>query len=113
MNDEILKELREQTKWLRSLALPNLKKNIEDKLTTNEQRRIYDLSNGENSTNDIAKKLRAEGIKVSHMTVYNYWKRWFALGIVFPSEKYSGRFEKVVDLKELNIEVLKHGTKMP
>lgn len=105
MNDGFLKELKEQTKWLRFLALPNLKKTIEENLTTKEQRRIYDLSDGQNSTYDIAEKLLGEGIKVSHMTVFNYWKRWFALGIVVPSEKYSGRFEKIINLKELNIEV--------
>ena len=104
MNEVCLRELKEQTKWLRLLALPNLKKTLKGNLTTKEQRRIYDLSSGDNSTHEIAKKLRTEGIKVSHMTVYNYWKRWFALGIVFRSEKYSGRFEKIVDLKELNIE---------
>lgn len=106
MNEESLKlkELKEQTKWLRFLALPNLKKTIEENLTTKEQKGIYDLSDGKNSTNDIAKKLRAEGIKVSHMTVYNYWKRWFAVGIVVPSEEYSGRFKKIIDLKEINIE---------
>lgn len=104
MNEGLLKELREQTKWLRFLALPNLKKTIEENLATKEQRAIYDLSDGKNSTYNIAKKLSREGIKVSHMTVFNYWKKWFVLGIVVPSEKYSGRLEKIINLKELNIE---------
>lgn len=99
MDDKLLKELQKQTIWLKFLALPNLKKTFEENLITKEQRRIYDLSNGENSTNDISKKLLAKGIKVSHMTVYNYWKRWFALGIVVGSEKYAGRFEKIIDLE--------------
>jgi len=104
MNEEnLLKELKEQTKWLRFLALPNLKKTFEENFTTKEQRRIYDLSDGENSTNEIAKQLLAEGKKVSHMTVYNYWKRWFSLGIVVPSEKYSGRFQKIISFEELNL----------
>jgi len=103
MNKEILKELKEQTKWLRFLALPGMRKTIEDNIKTKEQKRIYELSDGKNSTNDISKKLLAEGIKVSHMTVYNYWKRWFALGLVVPSKKYSGRFEKIINLKELDI----------
>ena len=103
--DSILRELKEQTKWLRFLALPSLKKTFEENLTTKEQKGIYGLSDGENSTYDVAKKLRAEGVKVSHMTVYNYWKRWFALGIVIPSEKYSGRFKKILDLEELNIQI--------
>lgn len=103
MNDDILKELKNQTKWLRFLALPGMKKTIEDNLKTKEQKGIYNLSDGTNSTNDIAKKILAEGLKVSHMTVYNYWKRWFALGIVIPSEKYSGRFEKIINLEDLDI----------
>jgi len=104
--NDLLKELREQTKWLRILALPNLKKTVEENLTTIEQRRMYDLSDGKRSTYDVAKKLLTEGIKVSHTTVYNYWKRWSALGIVFPSEEYSGRFEKIMDLKDLNLKDL-------
>lgn len=104
MNDEILKEIKEQTKWLRFLALAGMKKTIEENIITKEQKRIYVMSNGTNSTYDISKKLLAEGIKVSHMTVYNYWKRWFALGLVVPSKKHSGRFEKVIDLADLNIQ---------
>jgi len=103
MNEEILKELKEQTKWLRFLALPSMRKTIEDNLTTKEQRRIYQLSNGANSTYVIAKKLGAEGMKVSHMTVHNYWKKWFALGLVIPSKRFSGRSEKIVDLLDLDM----------
>ncbi|GAG67821.1 unnamed protein product [marine sediment metagenome] len=99
-----LKELREQTKWLRLLALPTVIKTIEENIKTKEQKRIYDLSDGIKSTNDVAKKLFEERIKVSHMTVYNYWKRWFALGLVVPSEKYSGRYKKIVELSDLNIQ---------
>lgn len=103
MTDDILKELKEQTKWLRFLALPSMKKTVEDNIKTKEKKRIYDLSDGTNSTNDIAKKLLTEGLKVSHMTVYNYWKRWFVLGLVVPSKKYSGRFEKIINLEDLDI----------
>ena len=102
-SEEILKELKEQTKWIRFLALPSMKKTVEENIKTKEQKRIYDLSDGKNSTNDISKKLLAEGIKVSHMTVYNYWKRWFALGLVVPSKKYPGRFEKIINLSDLDI----------
>ena len=106
MNDDILKELKEQTKWLRILASPNLpiiKKTIEENLTTKEQKRIYDLSDGKNSLKDIEKKLKAKGIKVSHVTVYNYWKKWVALGLVIKSGEQVGRFEKIIDLADLNI----------
>jgi predicted transcriptional regulator len=107
MNDDILEELKEQTKWLRFLAIPQLKKLMEETLITKEQKRIYDLSDGNVSTQSIQKKLLAEGLKVSHMTVYNYWRRWNALGLVIPSEKYAGRFEKIISLQQLNIEPYK------
>jgi transposase len=103
MSEDLLKELKEQTKWLRFLALPGMKKTVEDNIKTKEQKRIYNLSDGTKSTNDIAKKLLEEGLKVSHMTVYNYWKRWLALGLVIPSKKYSGRFEKIINLEDLDI----------
>ena len=104
MNEEIVKELKEQTRWLRFLALPSMRKTIEDNLTTKEQRRIYQLSDGTNSTYAIAKKLWAEGIKVSHQTVHNYWKKWLALGLVIASKQYSGRSEKIIDLSDLDLE---------
>lgn len=103
MDKEILKELKEQNKWLRFLAFSSLKSILISSLETNEQKQIYQLSDGKNSTNEISKKLQKEGIKVSHMTVYNYWKRWNALGIVEPSEKYSGRFQKIVNLNDFNL----------
>lgn len=101
--EEVLEELKEQTKWIKFLALSQLKKAVQETLTTKEQKRIYELSDGLNSTNEISKKLLAEGIRVSHMTVYNYWRRWASLGIVVPSEKYPGRFEKIISLGNLNI----------
>jgi transposase len=103
MNDKILEELKEQSKWLRFLAFSSLKNILEKSLETKEQKMIYELSDGKNSTNDIAKKLKNRGVKVSHMTVYNYWRKWYSLGIVEPSEKYSGRYQKIVSLEVFNI----------
>ena len=103
MDKEIIKELREQNKWLRFLAFSSLKDLLTSTLDTKEQKKIYEMSDGKSSTNDIAKKLAGEGIKVSHMTVYNYWRRWNALGLVEPSQKYPGRFQKIVNLDDFNI----------
>jgi len=103
MNSETNYLLREILKWQRLQALPFLKQAIEHSITTKEQKKIYELSDGKLSTNEISKKLHNEGIKASHMTVYNYWKRWYSLGLVMPSKEYSGRFEKIIDLSELNL----------
>ncbi|MBN8585869.1 MAG: hypothetical protein J0M37_12315 [Ignavibacteria bacterium] len=103
MNTEILRELKEQTKWLRFLSLPGLKDTIKNTICSKEQKRIFELTDGKLSTNDISKKLQQEGVKASHMTVYNYWKRWYAIGLVEPSEEYTGRFKKIVELSDLNL----------
>jgi len=103
MNDDILKELKEQTKWLRFLSFSKLKKIIEKNLTTKQLKIMYSLTDGNNSTREISKKLSIEGIKTNHMTVYNYWKKWNVLGIVIRSEEHQGRFEKIIDLEELDI----------
>jgi len=103
MNEEILNELKKQTIWLRFLALSKLQEIIKENLTTKELKKIYSLTDGKNSTYEISKKLSIEGIKLSHMSIYNYWKKWAGLGILIPSEKYSGRLEKIIDLENLDI----------
>lgn len=103
MSDKLLEELEKQTKWLRFIAMANLKKVIEENVQTKEQRKIYSLSDGKNTTYGIAEKLLKENLKVSHMTVYNYWRRWNALGIVTPSERYHGRYKKIINLEDLGI----------
>lgn len=103
MNDEILTELKEQTKWLKFLAYTNLKQVLVDTLVTNDLKEMYQLSDGNLSTNEISNELKKKGIKVSNKTVHNYWSRWKGLGIVEPSENYKGRFQRIVDLKDFNL----------
>ena len=103
MDLETNKLLKEIIKWQRILALPILKETIGQSINTKEQKKIYELTDGSLSTNEISKKLHNDGIKASHMTVYNYWKRWYALGLVEPSEEYSGRFKKIVEISDLNL----------
>lgn len=103
LDEDILKELKEQNRWLRFLAFSSLRDVLTSSLETKEHKLIYELSDGNKSTNDIAKELRNQGVKISHMTVYNYWKKWYSLGVVEPSDKYSGRFQKIVSLDDLNI----------
>ena len=69
-----------------------------------ERRRKYHLPDEKNSTYDIAKKLLGEGIEVGQMIVFSYWKKWSALGIIVSRGEYFSRFEKIIDLKKLNIE---------
>ena len=60
----MLKELKEQTKWLKFLALDKIRKVIEESVKTKEQKAIYSLSDVVNSTNNIASLLAKNGIKI-------------------------------------------------
>ncbi len=60
---------------------------------------IYRLTNGENSTRDIANLLTE---KCAHATIANIWKRWALKGIVLPAAT-KGRFKAAFNLDEYGI----------
>ena len=64
---------------------------------------IYQLTDGNNSTRDIAAKLTQ---KCTHVTVSNTWKRWALKGIVVPAET-KGRFKAAFNLEEYGITEVK------
>ncbi len=64
---------------------------------------IYQLTDGNNSTRDIAAKLTQ---KCTHVTVSNIWKKWASKGIVIPAET-KGRFKAAFNLEEYGITEIK------
>ena len=64
---------------------------------------IYQLTDGNNSTRDIASKLNQ---KCTHVTIANIWKRWASKGIVVPAET-KGRFKAAFSLEEYGITEVK------
>lgn len=60
---------------------------------------IYCLTNGKNSTRDIASLLTQ---KCTHATIANIWKRWALKGIVVPAA-IKGRFKAAFNLDEYGI----------
>lgn len=89
-NEKILEELRSQTIWLRVIALQALRPVLLEELKAEEDKKIYELSDGIRTTREIAKAAR-----VSHTKVARNWKRWASLGMVLQGEKYKGRYRKI------------------
>lgn len=113
---EILKqirdELREMKTWLKLAGIPELRRLSEANLRDNVDKIVYELSDGERSTREIAGAVKGLGKGISHATVSNMWRRWAIMGLVEPSEKYRGRYAKVFPLQFLGIEtpkILKKG----
>lgn len=65
---------------------------------------VYELSDGERSTREIAQLVSRGERRITHVTVANMWQRWAAVPVVMPVSK-KGRFRRVVSLKSIGIEV--------
>lgn len=105
--DKVIELLEEILKWTRFQGVQNLKAVLLDNLRSDKEKVAYQFSDGRSS----AEVSKVSG--VTGMTVTNYWRRWFTLGIAQPSPKYKGRFERAFSLEDLGIEIpsKKIGTK--
>lgn len=97
--DKVIELLEEILRWTRLQGVQNARTVLVDALKTDILKTAYQLSDGRSST-EVGKTCG-----VSHMTVTNYWRQWFTLGIAQPSKKYKGRFERAFSLEDLGIEI--------
>jgi DNA-binding CsgD family transcriptional regulator len=97
--DKIIELLDEILRWTRLQGVQNARAVLTTALKTDTDKIIYHLSDGRPS-GQIA---RVCG--VTEVSVRNYWRRWFTLGITQPSHKYKGRFERSFSLEDLGIKV--------
>lgn len=95
--NDVVSLLEELVRWARFQGIQQAKQVLQERLEGETQKLVYHLSDGR-SSEDVAK-----GAGVSGQTVRNYWRVWFTSGIVAPSKKYKGRFEKVFNLDDLGI----------
>jgi hypothetical protein len=61
----------------------------------------YEFSDGERGTREVAK---LAGVK-SNSTIAGYWKKWSKIGIVEPSSKYQGRYQRICSLEEVGLTI--------
>jgi len=99
--DKMIDLLSELLRWTKFQGMIKLKEVILLNVKTENEKKIFELSDGRAMT-EIAGM-----VDVSHVTVYNYWQRWSKTGIVAPSKKYKGRYERMVSLLDIGIEVPK------
>lgn len=104
MDDENLNQtkiLMEILKWMKFSGMKEVRELLTNVLSTNTEKLMYELTDGENSTRDIAIKCN-----ITHVTVGNYWQKWKVMGILESTEKYNGkRYKKICSLNEIGIKV--------
>lgn len=102
ITNTLLEEMRSLKVWAKFGGFANFKSIVNKVLTTDTDKRVYELSDGERSTRDIA---RRSYINLSHATVANMWQKWLEYGLVEPSRRYKGRFKKIISLRDLGFPI--------
>lgn len=102
--DTMVRRLDELIFWTRFSALPRFRTLIMENLRTDSAKLVYELSDGERSTREIARIISSGGRRISHASVANMWQRWSILNLVIPAQRV-GRYRRVLSLESLGIEI--------
>lgn len=91
----------EQLKWVKLTAMGQLRTIFDKSFSSNDERAVYELSNGERSVRDIEKLSNIGRTKIASL-----WKKWHNMGIMEESEKYGGRrMKRSFSLSDVGIQV--------
>lgn len=98
---EIASTLNELLKWTKFAGMQQLRNILVQQLKADTEMLVYELSDGSRGTRDIAK---LAGIR-SNKTIAVYWKKWSKIGIVEPSKKFQGRYQRICSLEEVGLTI--------
>jgi len=91
--------LQEIAKWVRFEGIQTARQVLNDFFKKDSEKLAYQYSDGRGSS-EIAKIAG-----VSDFAVRSYWKKWSAMGLVVPSDKFKGRYEHLFSLDDFGIEL--------
>jgi DNA-binding transcriptional ArsR family regulator len=98
-NEQIVNLLSELVNLYKLVNKPTIVQRLEEELADPKRKQIYELSNGERSSREIAKIVG----DVSYSTITVYWKQWAQKGLMTPAQRV-GRYKHTVDLKEYGLD---------
>jgi len=102
--ESLSEKLDELIFWTKFSALPTFRGLLMDTLREDVDKLVYELSDGERSTRDIAQIISRGGRRITHVTVANMWKKWSILNLVISAQR-KGRYKRAVSLESLGIEI--------
>lgn len=102
---DIHNDLVELLKWTKFSGIKEVKSVLESSINTNEEKIIYSLSDGKNSSYNIAKIMEAND--TVRRRVSKYWDRWenAGLGSSLPAQGRGTRFKHSFSLDDFGIKV--------
>lgn len=99
--ERIAGAVEEQVRWTRFMGMIQLKTVLEQAVKGDDDKRIYELSDGERSIRDIEKRVSASRSRIASL-----WTKWHKMNIMERSEKYGGkRMKHLCSLAEVGIDV--------
>lgn len=84
--------------WIKLMYSPVVSDSLAKILDTKQKKRVYEATDGHNSTRDIAAKL-----KVNKNTVSEWWKEWSRHGLLQPGPERQDRPQKIISLKRFGL----------
>lgn len=100
MNNNRLEELMEEFLLLyKFVNKQSIAEKLSNELTSKQYIEIYEKTDGEHSTREVAASLSE---KCSHSKVAVLWNKWAKAGIVVPA-KQKGRYRAAFNLEEYGI----------
>lgn len=99
-DSQVLKELVEQSKWLRLLGTQALRPMLTQLLTTERDRTIFEYSDGNRGAREVA-----ELASVTHPTVLRLWQEWIAAGVCVEAPGHAGRAQHLIALSSIGVAV--------
>jgi len=102
--ETLLEKLDELIFWTKLSVMPTIRKTVVDYLRSDIDKLVYELSDGERSTREIAQIISRGGREISHVTVARMWSKWSILNLVMPAQR-KGRYKRLISLESLGIEV--------
>jgi len=98
--EDAVQLLREIVQWQRFQNRQALRAALEEILSSETDRKIYEDTDGKRSQPEIAKRA-----KVSQPTISNKWKAWRMLGIVYELPDEPGRCCHLASLESVGLDV--------
>lgn len=93
---ELLQITREQLRWLRAAAMPQVRDTVSVALGTTQLRKAYELCDGSKKSNEVAK-----AVGISKQAFSAWTRRWRSLGIAYEVE--GRRIKHLISLAALEL----------
>ncbi len=102
MAEELSEKIDELLFWVKYQQWKTFVTDLKATLRDDIDKLVYELSDGKNSTREIADFLTKNGKKITHVSVANMWQKWAAIPLVIEGTR-PGRYKRVTPLKDAGI----------